>query len=86
MKGVVGKLTQGAADAGFVYASDVKAAGGELEGDRAARRRSQPTGDLRRRRGQGRRAARRGEGVRRRPARRRLPRRAARRAGFGEPP
>jgi molybdate transport system substrate-binding protein len=31
VKGVVGKLTQGAADAGFVYASDVKAAGGELK-------------------------------------------------------
>jgi molybdate transport system substrate-binding protein len=30
VKGVVGKLTQGAVDAGFVYRSDVKAAGGEL--------------------------------------------------------
>jgi molybdate transport system substrate-binding protein len=30
VKGVVGKLTQGAADAGFVYASDVKATNGEL--------------------------------------------------------
>jgi molybdate transport system substrate-binding protein len=30
VKGIVGKLTQGAADAGFVYASDVKAAGGAL--------------------------------------------------------
>ena len=30
VKGVVGKLTQGAADAGFVYRSDVEAAGGEL--------------------------------------------------------
>ena len=28
--GVVGKLTQGAVDAGFVYATDVKAAGGKL--------------------------------------------------------
>jgi molybdate transport system substrate-binding protein len=28
--GIVGKLTQGAVDAGFVYASDVKAAGGRL--------------------------------------------------------
>jgi molybdate transport system substrate-binding protein len=28
--GIVGKLTQGAVDAGFVYASDVKGAGGEL--------------------------------------------------------
>ena len=30
VKGIIGKLTQGAADAGFVYASDVKAASGEL--------------------------------------------------------
>jgi molybdate transport system substrate-binding protein len=30
VKGIVGKLTQGAADAGFVYASDVKATHGEL--------------------------------------------------------
>jgi molybdate transport system substrate-binding protein len=30
VKGIVGKLTQGAADAGFVYQSDVNAAGGEL--------------------------------------------------------
>jgi molybdate transport system substrate-binding protein len=30
VNGIVGKLTQGAADAGFVYASDVKAASGEL--------------------------------------------------------
>jgi molybdate transport system substrate-binding protein len=28
--GIVGKLTQGAADAGFLYATDVKAAGGKL--------------------------------------------------------
>jgi molybdate transport system substrate-binding protein len=31
VKGVVGKLTQGAADAGFVYVTDVNATGGELE-------------------------------------------------------
>jgi molybdate transport system substrate-binding protein len=31
VKGVVGKLTQRAADAGFVYASEVKATGGELK-------------------------------------------------------
>jgi molybdate transport system substrate-binding protein len=30
VKGVVGKLTQGAVDAGFVYRTDVKAAGSEL--------------------------------------------------------
>jgi molybdate transport system substrate-binding protein len=31
VQGIVGKLTQGAVDAGFVYRSDVRAAGGELE-------------------------------------------------------
>jgi molybdate transport system substrate-binding protein len=31
VKGIVGKLSQGAADAGFVYVTDVKAAGEELE-------------------------------------------------------
>jgi molybdate transport system substrate-binding protein len=31
VKGVVGKLTQGAADAGFVYVTDVKATGGKLD-------------------------------------------------------
>ena len=31
VKGVVGKLTQGAVDAGFVYRSDVEGAGGRLE-------------------------------------------------------
>lgn len=31
VKGIVGKLLQGAADAGFVYASDVRAAGDELD-------------------------------------------------------
>jgi molybdate transport system substrate-binding protein len=30
VKGIVGRLTQGAADAGFIYRSDVNAAGGEL--------------------------------------------------------
>ena len=30
MAGVVGKLSQGAVDAGFVYITDVKAAGGKL--------------------------------------------------------
>jgi molybdate transport system substrate-binding protein len=29
---IVGKLTQGAADAGFVYVTDVRGAGGELRG------------------------------------------------------
>jgi molybdate transport system substrate-binding protein len=31
VKGIVGKLTQGAADAGFVYLTDIEAAGGELK-------------------------------------------------------
>lgn len=31
VKGIVGKLAQGAADAGFVYVTDVNAASGELE-------------------------------------------------------
>jgi molybdate transport system substrate-binding protein len=31
VKGVVGKLTQGAADAGFVYVTDVRATGGKLK-------------------------------------------------------
>ena len=31
VKGIVGKLHQGAADAGFVYVTDVSASGGELE-------------------------------------------------------
>jgi molybdate transport system substrate-binding protein len=30
VKGIVGKLTQGAVDAGFVYVTDVNAAGDEL--------------------------------------------------------
>ena len=42
VKGVVGKLVQGAADAGFVYRSDVEASGGELRGDRAATTSSSP--------------------------------------------
>ena len=36
--GVVGKLTQGAADAGFLYISDVKAAGGRLRAIELPRR------------------------------------------------
>jgi molybdate transport system substrate-binding protein len=42
VKGVVGKLTQGAADAGFVYASDVDATGGRLRAVRLPER-LQPT-------------------------------------------
>jgi molybdate transport system substrate-binding protein len=34
VKGIVGKLTQGAADAGFVYVSDVNAAGDDLKATR----------------------------------------------------
>ena len=37
VKGVVGKLTQDAVDAGFVYRTDVVASGGALRGDRPAR-------------------------------------------------
>ena len=37
VKGIVGKLTQGAVDAGFVYRSDVDATNGTTQGDRAAR-------------------------------------------------
>ena len=54
VKGVVGKLTQGAADAGFVYLTDV---------DRRALKaielppELQPDGRLRRRRGRGRRSS-----------------------------
>ena len=60
VKGVVGKLVQGAADAGFVYRSDVEASGGELEAIEL-RRRAQAGGRLRGRRRQGH------EGARRRP-------------------
>ena len=54
--GITGKLTQGAVDAGFLYASDVRATDGklkaiELPDDAAA------DGRLRRRGGQGRQAA-----------------------------
>jgi molybdate transport system substrate-binding protein len=38
VKGVVGKLTQGAADAGFVYRSDVKATKGKLDAHQLAAR------------------------------------------------
>ena len=82
VKGVVGKLTQGAADAGFVYVTDVTDG---LTGDRAA---AGPAADrrLRRRRGGGRRAARARAAVPRRPHRRaRAPTRCAR-TGFGPPP
>jgi molybdate transport system substrate-binding protein len=42
VKGIVGKLTQGAVDAGFVYASDVRAASGRLRAV-ALPARTQPT-------------------------------------------
>ena len=51
MKGIVGKLTQGAADAGFVYVTDVNATGGELKAIDAARR-ARARRDLRRGRGE----------------------------------
>ena len=65
--GVVGKVAQGAVDAGFVYVTDVEATGGELKGDRSPGG-SQAPGRVRCRRGQGRQAPRAGEAVRRRAA------------------
>ena len=47
VKGIVGKLAQGAADAGFVYVTDVLAVHGDLESDRVARPPG-ASGDLRR--------------------------------------
>ena len=43
--GVVGKVSQGAVDAGFVYVTDIKAAGGRLKAidSRAACSRRSPT-------------------------------------------
>ena len=67
--GVVGKVAQGAVDAGFVYVTDVEAAGRRAEGDRPARG-PQARGRVRCRRGQGRQAPRAGAAVRRRAARR----------------
>ena len=46
VKGIVGKLSQGAVDAGFVYVTDVNAAGDAAEGDRASGLAS-AAGDLR---------------------------------------
>ena len=43
VSGIVGKLTQGAVDAGFVYVTDVDGDRRSAEGDRAARRRCSPT-------------------------------------------
>ena len=76
--GIVGKLTQGAVDAGFVYVTDVNATGGELKAielptDAAAGR------DLRRRRREGREAPERGPRVRRRAVDGAVRRRARRR-------
>ena len=55
--GITGKLTQGAVDAGFLYASDVRRDRRQAEGDRAARRPA-ADGRVRRRGGQGRQATR----------------------------
>ena len=74
--GVVGKVAQGAVDAGFVYITDVEATEGKLTRDRAPGGPQAP-GGVRCRRGQGRQASRAGEAVRRRPA---LGSRAARRS------
>ena len=48
VKGIVGKLTQGAADAGFVYVTDVNATGGDLKAIKLAKR-PRAERDLRRR-------------------------------------
>ena len=48
VKGIVGKLTQGAADAGFVYVTDVNATGGDLKAIKLADG-PRAEGDLRRR-------------------------------------
>jgi molybdate transport system substrate-binding protein len=84
VKGIVGKLTQGAVDAGFVYRSDVDAAGDELRAIELPRR-LQPTvvygaGVVRRAREPSP-ARRYVEGLRRGPCAR-----ALREAGFGRPP
>ena len=48
VKGIVGKLTQGAADAGFVYVTDVNATGGDLKAIKLPDD-ARAAGDLRRR-------------------------------------
>ena len=65
--GIVGKLTQGAATAAFLYATDVKAAGDQLKAISAAGA-ARARGDIRRCRGQGHRQRARGGVVHRRPA------------------
>ena len=85
VKGIIGKLTQGAADAGFVYVTDVNATGGELKA-------IELPGDLEPQVTYGAGvvkqapAARARENVRRRPDARGLRRRAQRDAGFGPAP
>ena len=65
--GIVGKLTQGAVDAGFVYATDVRGDRRRAEGDRAARR-AAAAGRLRRAVVKGAKHPDAGAGVRRRAA------------------
>ena len=67
MAGIVGKLTQGAADAGFVYYTDVVAAGDKLKAIELPEN-LQPDGQIRRRGGQRGGGARGGAGVHRRAA------------------
>ena len=74
VKGIVGKLTQGAVDAGFVYVTDVNAAGEDAERDRAAAA-ARAAGDLRRGSREEGEAARAGARLRRRAARGRVRRR-----------
>ena len=75
VKGIVGKLVQGAVDAGLVYESDVKATGGELRAVRLPRR-LRALRPLRRGRREGRRAAGPGAALRGRPGARGVPARA----------
>ena len=85
VKGIVGKLTQGAADAGFVYVTDVNATNGKLKAIELPER-ARAAGDLRRRRGQQGEAARAGEEVRRRAHPGRLRATRSSEAGFGPAP
>ncbi len=66
VKGIVGKLTQGAGDAGFVYVTDVNATGGDLKAIDLPRR-ARAGRHLRRRRAHRGARARAGAGVPRRP-------------------
>ena len=82
VKGIVGKLTQGAVDAGFVYVTDVNAAGDELRAVKLPAE-LEPDVTYAAGRGEGREAARPGARVRGRADRRRLRATRSQQAGFG---